>query len=104
MDKLKELRKENKKNQTELAKMLNVTQQSYARYELGTSEPNLQILCKLADFYGVSLDFLVGREFNNEYGYIAEDEKAILTAYRKLNKMNKIRLLAEATGMAIAQD
>ena len=100
---LKELRKENKKNQTEVAKLLNVTQQSYARYELETSEPTIDTLCKLADYYGVSLDYLVGRNFNNEYGYISEDEKAMLNAYRALNKNNKIRLIAEAQGMAIAQ-
>lgn len=101
---IKKLRKENNKTQIEIAKQLSITQQTYAKYELGNLEPNLQTLCKLADYYAVSLDYLVGREFNNEYGYIAEDEKAMLTAYRKLNKMNKIRLLAEATGMAIAQE
>lgn len=100
---LKELRKENKKNQTEVAKVLNLTQQTYAKYELGNHEPSIYSLIKLADYYGVSLDYLVGRNFNNEYGYISEDEKAMLNAYRTLNKNNKIRLIAEAQGMAIAQ-
>lgn len=102
--KLKELRKENKKTQTDIAQQLNLTQQTYAKYELGNLEPNLQTLCKLADFYGVSLDFLVGREYNNEFGYISEDEKALLNLYRTLNKNNKIRLIAEAQGMSIAQN
>ena len=100
---LKEIRKENKKTQQELATFLNTTHQTYSRYELETSEPTIETLCKLADYYGVSLDYLVGRNFNNEYGYISEDEKAMLNAYRTLNKNNKIRLIAEAQGMAIAQ-
>lgn len=100
---LKELRKENKKTQEELATLLNTTRVSYGRYELETSEPTIDTLCKLADYYGVSLDYLVGRNFNNEYGYISEDEKTMLNAYRTLNKNNKIRIIAEAQGMAIAQ-
>lgn len=102
--KLKELRKENKKTQSEIATSIHLTQQTYAKYELEQLEPNINTLCKLADYYAVSLDYLVGREFNNEYGYIAEDEKALLNAYRTLNKNNKIRLISEATGMAIAQN
>ena len=102
--KLKELRKENKKTQGEIANFLNTTHQTYSRYELETSEPTIDTLCKLADFYGVSLDFLVGREYNNEFGYISEDERALLNIYRTLNKNNKIRLIAEAQGMSIAQN
>lgn len=101
---IKELRKQNNKTQTEIAQQLNITQQTYAKYELGNLEPNIQILCKLADFYGVSLDYLVGREFSNKYGYISEDEKTLLNVYRTLNEQNKIRIVAEATGMAIAQN
>ena len=102
--KLKELRKENKKSQDEVAKFLNLNQTSYGRYELGTSEPTIDTLCKLADYYGVSLDYLVGRDYSNEFGYLNEQEKAIITAYRKMNNDNKIRYFAEAQGILIAQD
>ena len=102
--KLKELRKENKKSQDEVAKFLNLNQTSYGRYELGTSEPTIDTLCKLADYYGVSLDYLVGRDYANEFGYLSEDEKALLSAYRRMNKENKIRYFAEAQGILIAQD
>jgi len=104
MDKLKELRKANKITQSEIAQNLNITQQTYAKYELGNHEPNLQTLCKLADFFGVSLDYLVGREFNNEYGYLGEQERMLLNIFRKLNSKNQLRLVAEATGMLVAQD
>lgn len=102
--KLKELRKENKKSQEEIAKFLNLNQTSYGRYELETSEPTIETLCKLADYYGVSLDYLVGRDFANEFGYLNQEEKAIISSYRKLNSYNKARMIGEIQGMLIAQD
>ena len=102
--KLKELRKENKKSQEDIAQFLNLNQTSYGRYELGTSEPTIDTLCKLADYYGVSLDYLVDRSFSNEFIYLSEDEKTLITAYRQMNKDNKLRYLAEAQGILIAQD
>lgn len=100
---LKELRKENKKTQEELATLLNIAQVSYGRYELETSEPTIDTLCKLADYYGVSLDYLVGRNFNNEYGYISEDEKELLTNFKNLTDINKIKLLSELKGLLLSQ-
>ena len=102
--KLKELRKENKKNQTEVAKYLNIAQTTYSGYEVETSEPTIDTLCKLADYYGVSLDYLVGRDFANEFIYLSEYEKNLITQTRKLNEINKVRLLAEIQGMLIVQD
>ncbi len=40
--------------------MLNIKQQSYSRYEYGTGEPNLETLVKLAKFFEVSTDYLLG--------------------------------------------
>lgn len=76
---LKELRKENKKTQLELAKLLHTTSQSYGRYELETSEPTIDTLCKLADYYGVSLDYLIGRDYSSEFSYLTEQEKIVAT-------------------------
>ena len=58
---LKELRKQRKLNQQAVADVLNCTQAVYSRYESGGREPPLEALIKLADFYGVTLDQLVGR-------------------------------------------
>lgn len=102
--KLKELRKNDKKSQEDVSKFLNVARTTYIGYEQETSEPTIDTLCKLADYYGVSLDYLVGRDYANEFGYLSEDEKALLSAYRRMNKDNKIRYFAEAQGILIAQD
>lgn len=60
---LKELRKA-KKNLTQLqmANFLGVAKTTYASYEQGKRMPDSQIQNKIADFFGVSLDYLHGRE------------------------------------------
>ena len=100
---LKTLRKCEGKTQTDIAKFLQVAQQTYCGYELETSEPNLETLIKLADYYGVTLDYLVGREFKNEVGYLTDNEKKLLQNYRSLNEENKRILVAESNGMLLAQ-
>lgn len=57
---LSELRKGAKLTQRQVAEMLNIKQQSYSRYEYGTGEPNLETLVKLAKFFEVSTDYLLG--------------------------------------------
>ena len=61
---LKRLRKDRKIKQTELAKVIDVTPQAYSRYELGQRELGYDMLCKLADYYGVSVDYLIGHVSN----------------------------------------
>ena len=47
-------------NQTEIAKLLNVSQATYSRYESGTLDIPSQMLIKLAIFHDTSIDYLVG--------------------------------------------
>ena len=101
--KLKELRNQEKKTQQDIAKFLNTTQQTYARYEIETSEPTIETLCKLADYYNVSLDYLVGRNFNNEFGYLTDQEKSLLKMFRDMNEKNKIMYIGEALGLLAMQ-
>lgn len=60
--KLKELRKNNKQTQQDMANYLNIAPTTYSGYELGTSEPTIETLKKIADYYGVSLDYLCEHE------------------------------------------
>ena len=57
---IKELRKENSLSQEELAKHLNVTRGTIANYEGGVSEPSLDSIRKLALYFKVSTDYLLG--------------------------------------------
>lgn len=61
MRRLKEQRMLNNFTQGNISKMLGITQPSYIRYENGKAEPTLKNLCKLADIFDVSVDYLLGR-------------------------------------------
>lgn len=58
---IKDLREDHDLSQKELAKILNLSQRSYSHYENGTRKIPLDILVALADFYGCSTDYLLGR-------------------------------------------
>ena len=49
-------------SQEDLAKMLNISRQAYCRYENDQREISLDTLCKLADFYEETTDYILGRE------------------------------------------
>lgn len=59
---IRDLREDNDKKQIELAKYLNVSQSTYSDYERGELNVPIEQLIKIADFYDVSLDYLVGRD------------------------------------------
>lgn len=63
-DILKELRQKKQLTQQELAEKLGINLSSYQKYERPNNsvKPSLESLIKLADFYGVSVDYLLGRE------------------------------------------
>ena len=58
---IRNLREDNDKVQTELAEYLNVKQTTYSKYELGKINVPIEVLIKLADYYDVTIDYLVGR-------------------------------------------
>ena len=55
------LRKEKGVSQTFAAKKLNISPRAYQKYEYEEAEPKLSIAVRIADFYGVSIDYLAGR-------------------------------------------
>ena len=55
------LREDRDLRQRELAAVLNVSQNTYSQYENGVIELTAENLIKLADFYDVSVDYLLGR-------------------------------------------
>ena len=57
---LRDLREDHDKNQTDIANILNMKYQQYARYENGEREIPLHHLITLARYYNVSLDYLEG--------------------------------------------
>lgn len=61
---LKELRKERGISQVKLAMDLCTNQNTISRYENGEREPGIKELIRIADYFNVSIDYLVGRSEN----------------------------------------
>jgi transcriptional regulator with XRE-family HTH domain len=61
---IRDLREDRDLKQHHLAAHLNCSQQVYSNYELGQRDIPTDILIKLADFYGVSVDYLLGLTSN----------------------------------------
>ncbi len=57
---IRDLREDNNYTQKELSKILNCSQQVYSNYELGQRDIPTDILIKLAKFYNVSTDYILG--------------------------------------------
>ncbi|WP_419724070.1 helix-turn-helix domain-containing protein [Bacillus sp. SKDU12] len=82
------LRKQDGLTQEGLAKKLNITRSALSQYELGTREPNYDLLIKIADYFDVSIDFLLRGEnketqdkiFNEEARKILEDPDTLIAA------------------------
>ena len=60
-ERIKELRVDKDLSQKELADILNVTRSAYSNYENGIRDIPVDILSRLADFYGTSVDYIIGR-------------------------------------------
>lgn len=58
---LKQLREQNQLSQKDIAEYLGITRQAVAAYELAKREPDYEVLKKLADYFKVSIDYLLGR-------------------------------------------
>ena len=58
---IRNLREDNDKTQKEVAAYLNSKQTTYSKYELGKINVPIDVFIKLADYYTVSIDYLVGR-------------------------------------------
>lgn len=61
MNRIKELRKRYSMSQADLALILSVTQRTLSRYEMGKREPSINMLIALANYFDVTIDYLVGR-------------------------------------------
>lgn len=61
---IRNLREDHDKKQQELADYLHIKQTTYSKYELGKINIPVEIFIKLADYYNVSVDYLLGRSEN----------------------------------------
>lgn len=87
---LKELR--GKRTQIEIANAIGISRASYSHYENGIREPDNEILSKIADFYQVTVDELLGREgsVHKYIGMLEIIEEAKIALAIKINKENTL--------------
>lgn len=58
---IRDLREDRDLSQQELGQAIGIPQRTYSYYETGQRMLTPQVLCRLADFYGTSVDYLLGR-------------------------------------------
>jgi len=66
---IRDLREDKDLNQTYIAKMLCMSQTGYSKYEAGENDLPTRVLIKLADFYDVSVDYILERTNNPLVNY-----------------------------------
>ncbi|MDF4142314.1 helix-turn-helix transcriptional regulator [Lactobacillus kefiranofaciens subsp. kefirgranum] len=74
MNRIKELRQENKFSQIELANKVHASNQAISAYESGTREPKEPMWQALANFFNVSVDYLKGYGYSKDYIYKLLDD------------------------------
>ena len=68
MNRIRDLREDRDLRQSDLAKATGIDQRTISNYETGKTAPDAYALIKLADFFDVSIDYLVGRTKCDLYG------------------------------------
>ena len=83
---LKEIRLKRKLTQKKLAEVIGCSVGAYSKYEVGDREPPLDVLCKLADYYDISVDYLIGREVSSMDG-LSRSEIILVEKYRRSDRL-----------------
>lgn len=85
---IKDIRTRKGLTQAEVASSLGVSSVVYSRYETGSRQPSIDILIQLADIFGVTVDYLLGRQ-DIEDSTLSEYELSLLIASRKADERAK---------------
>lgn len=100
---LKELRESRGIKQSELAKYLNVASNTISTWENNQREPNLETVIKMANFFNVSTDYLLGKSgAETELPLLTKEEASLLRNYRRLKGKAQAALMTVANQMASA--
>lgn len=110
---LRELRKQNGLTQQQVSQQLNIDRSTYSYYEIGKICPSINSIQVLCDFYDITVDELLNGSGESsaqkaaspsfDYDGItakSDDEKKLLSCYRKLDDMAKEEFLISIVGIA----
>ncbi len=105
---VKDLREERQLSRAQLAKIVGSCERNVGRWENGESEPSCNFLIKLADYFNVTIDYIVGREddFGNAVNANEKDDKPptrerqVLALYSKLDESQQQDVLTMLKALA----
>lgn len=106
MKNLKILRKKDKLTLKELAEKFDISFQAISLYENGKRQPDFDTLIKLADYFGVSVDYLIGRTgassapFGTSASPLTEEENELLQYWRLMDNVERRAVLDTAKAFA----
>ena len=96
--------------QSQLAKLLSASTQAISRWEVGENMPDVSILPKIADAFGISLDALFDRHPTNDYHLIqtiyddmlnVSDSETLWGCPQKIHEIRKISLISEFMALTV---
>lgn len=100
MERMKELRAKRNLSQVEMAEILGIPRTTYTHYESGRSEMDYSMLCKVADFFGVTVDEILGR--TSEPGIFDNariEQPEIVQLYERMTPEEQNNLVNYARGL-----
>lgn len=83
---IKQARTRKNLSQAEVANAIGVSSVVFSRYETGSRQPPIEVLIQLADLFGVSVDYLLGRQNAAEDSTLSETEINLLIASRNADE------------------
>lgn len=96
---LKKFREKKGVLQSDVAKALGINNSTYAYYERGEHSPGPDMLCKLADFFGVTVDELLGRSSSDIFDNARIEQPEILQLYERMTTEEQNNLVNYARGL-----
>ena len=106
MERIKELRENLRLSQQDVAERIGTSQRNIGRWENAENDISSYFLIKLADFFGCTIDYLVGREDDfgnvtaNAPSDLSDDEKKLVTLFRSMNATRRATVLDTVEGLA----
>ncbi len=92
---LKNLRMQNNLSQQQLAKTLGIKQNTLSNYENGITQPDLNLIIKISDFFGCSIDYLLGHQTKNTVylDSLTENQKEAISLIKTLSDRETAKVI-----------
>ena len=104
--KIKYLRQTNNLSQSELAKIIGVSQKSISDYEKQKTQPDIETLIKLADYFHTTIDYILGHNvpYLLDKSTLSQEQQELLNYIQNLSPQNCKRVKDFITGILIAEE